>query len=192
VVFPLDRHRDLHDILNDLLDDLFHWVWLVNVGDMLNWHLDDLDLGNRHVIGCGVGSFDNLVDGVGNRSVHYLLHCVGNLNLNRDRNINGLRNRYVLGDDVLGNLLDGVGNWPVNQSLNWDWNGDGHSDFDWTGNVDNLLDNLFNGVRNLSVGNTFHGVWDWLVNDLFDHDRLNDLLADLLDGHCPHIDDLTS
>lgn len=192
VVLSLHWDGDVDDVLDDFLDDLLDGVWLVNVGDVFDWDSDDLNLGNGNVIGGGEGSLNDLVDGVWDGPVHDLLDGVRNSDFDGDGDIDGLRNGNVLSDDLLNDLLNGVWDGTVDDSLNGNGNGDRDSDFNRPWDVDNLFDDLFDGVGDLAFNDSLHGVWDRLVNNLLDWvgdlNALTDFIGDL--NGVGHIDSL--
>jgi hypothetical protein len=91
-----------------------------------------------------------------------------------------LRNGHILGDDLLDDLFDGVGNWSVDESLDGHGHGNWDSDFNGPWDVDNLFHNLFHWVGDLAFNNSLHWVGDGLVNNLLDWDRHFDTLSDFI------------
>jgi hypothetical protein len=183
VILTLNWDGNVDNILDNLLNDLLNWVWLVDVGDVFNWHSNDLNLRHGDIIRGGVGAFDHFVDCVGNWSVDNFLDCVWNSDLNGNGNVDGLGNWDVLGDDFLHDLFHWVWNGSVDESLHWDWDRNWNADFDWAGNVDNLLNDLLNWVGDLAFNNPFDWVWNGLFDDLLDWDwdlhSLTDFIGDL-------------
>jgi hypothetical protein len=150
VVFPLYGNGHLHDVLNDLLDNLLNWIWDFNMFDLFHRNPHDFDDWVGNIIGDFNTLLNNSVHLVGDRSVHHLLHRVGNLNLDWVRSWDWGGNRDIAGHNLFNNLLHRVWNRLVNQSGHGYGDLNRHSDGHGAGNLDDLLNDLFHGIWNLS------------------------------------------
>lgn len=167
----------LHDFTHN---DLLHWVGLLNVHDLLNWHRHMLDLLHWHLTG------HRHLDDLFHNAFHWDRYVTVADLLNRHLDLIRLRHSDLIG---LGNLavhishnfLDhGVRDWSVHDLLNFirDTNLFSHLNDVWNFNtsLNDFLNrvglrnfhHLVNGVRFRTVNNFLH--WVGYLNLLTDLD----------------------
>jgi hypothetical protein len=188
VVLALNGDWDLNDILNDLLDDLLDWVGNLNSSDLLDGNPDDLNLGNRNVIGHLHPPFNDAWHLHGNRPLDDPLHGIRDLYLNRHRDRDWGGDRNIALNNLLHNLLDGVWDRPLYDPFHWNRDGDGDTDVNRPWDLNHLFDQLLDRVGDLSMGDVLHWIRNGLLNDLLHRHR--DVNGD---GHWDgpgHLDDV--
>jgi hypothetical protein len=170
VILALDRSGNLNDVLHNVFDNLLDRIGHVDLAELFDGHLYILGVHDRNVIRHFDAFLDEFLDRIRSRMVHiandfiWHAHLVGHWSGHGGGYVN------VSVNNLLHDLLDGVGHRPVDESLDWNGDVDGHTDVDRPRYLDYFFHELLHRIRHLSLSDVFHWVGNPLLDDLFDRD----------------------